>query len=173
MAQIYKDRNEKELAVHNYLAAIRLFAENDFYEEMGNFAIEVLEIDSTNLDANKFLQYYCYNGKDYKTALAIGLEIDRICVKQNRLDEGYANMYFMGMILFDMGEYGKTISLMHQASEDETTTKEYGYSICCYVSASYRKLGDNENAEYFMNLAKEVNREDAERYVNELLDRNT
>ena len=172
LANIYKENNEKELAINNYLAAIRLFAENEYYEEMGNFAMEILEIDSTNLDAIKFLQYYCYNEKDYKTALAIGFEIDDICVKQNRLDVGYANMYFMGMILYDMGEYEKSISLMHQASENEITVKEYGYSICCYTSASYRKLRDNEKADYFLSLAKEVDKDNAEKYINDLLNRN-
>ena len=57
---------------------------------------------------------------------------------------------------------------MHQASEDEVTANEYGYSICCYVSASYRKLGDNEKAYYFLELAKEINEEDAEEYTNSL-----
>lgn len=172
LANIYKENNEKELAINNYLAAIRLFAKNEYYEEMGNFAMEILEIDSTNLDAIKFLQYYCYNEKDYKTALAIGFEIDEICVKQNKLDEGYVNMYFMGMILYDMGEYEKSILLMHQASENDITAKEYGYSICCYTSASYRKLRDNEKADYFLSLAKEVDKDNAEKYINDLLNRN-
>ena len=70
-----------------------------------------------------------------------------------------------------MGEYEKSITLMHQASEDEETSKDYGYSICCYTSASYRKLGDNDKADYFLNLAKEVNGEEAEKYVNSLLER--
>ena len=172
LAELYKSKNEKELAVNNYMEAVRLFGEFEFYEDMGIYASEILEIDSTNLDANKFLQYYWYKEKDYKMALAVGLEIDRLAVEQNKLEDGYANMYFMGMILFDIEQYEKSISLMHQASEDETTAKEYGYSICCYTSASYRKLGDNEMADYFLNLAKKVNGEEAERYVNELSERN-
>ena len=171
LAELYKCKDEKELAINHYFEAIKLFAQNEYYEEMGDFATEVLNIDSTNIEANKFLQYYYYKEKDYKTALAVGLEIDRLCVLQNRLKDGYANMYFMGMILFDMGEYEKSISLMHQASEDKVTANEYGYSICCYVSASYRKLGDNEKANYFLDLAKEVNAEDAEEYINNLCKR--
>ena len=110
-----------------------------------------------------------YKKKDYKKALAIGLEIDRLAIEQNKLKEGYANMFFMGMILFDMGEYKKSISFMHQASEDGTTAKEYGYLISCYVSASYRKLRDNEKADYFLSLAKEVSGEEAEKLINSLL----
>ena len=168
LAELYKCKNEKELAINHYFEAIQLFAQNGYYKEMGNFAAEILDIDSTNIEANKFLQYYWYKEKDYKTALAIGLEIDRLAIEQNKLEEGYANMYFMGMILFNMEEYEKSISMMHQASENERTVKEYGYSICCYVSASYQKLGDNENAKYFLELAKEVNKEDAEEYINSL-----
>ena len=157
MAELYNSKKEKELAVNNYMEAVRLFAEFEHYEEMGSYASKVLQLDSTNVDANKFLQYYWYKEGDYRMSLAIGLEIDELCVKQNRLEEGYANMYFMGMILFDMGQYEKSISLMHQASENEMTAKEYGYSICCYVSASYRKLDNNEKADYFLDLAKKVN----------------
>lgn len=171
LAELYNSKKEKELAVNNYMEAVRLFAEFEYYEEMGSYASKVLQLDSTNVDANKFLQYYWYNEGDYKMALAIGLEIDELCVRQNRLEEGYANMYFMGMILFDMGQYEKSISLMHQASENEMTAKEYGYSICCYVSASYRKLDDNEKADYFLDLAKKVNVNEAEEYINELLKR--
>ena len=169
LAELYKSKKEKELAVNNYMEAVRLFAEFEHYEEMGSYASKVLQLDSTNLDANIFLQYYWYKEGDYRMALAIGLEIDELCIKQKNSKEGYANMYFMGMILFEMGKYEKSISLMHQASEDETTAKEYGYSICCYVSASYSKLGDYEKADYFMDLAKNINREDAESYIKELL----
>lgn len=169
LAELYQSKNEKELAVNNYMEAVRLFGEFEFYEEMGIYASKILHLDSTNLDAHKFLQHYHYTEKDYKMALAIGLEIDRLAVEQNKLKEGYANMFFMGMVLFDMGEYEKSISLMHQASDDETTAKEYGYLICCYTSASYRKLGDNEKADYFLDLAKEVNDDNAEKYINELL----
>ena len=171
LAELYNSKKEKELAVNNYMEAVRLFAEFEHYEEKGSYASKVLQLDSTNVDANKFLQYYWYKEGDYRMALAIGLEIDELCVKQNRLEEGYANMYFMGMILFDMGQYAKSISLMHQASENEMTAKEYGYSICCYVSASYRKLDNNEKADYFLDLAKKVNLNEAEEYINELLKR--
>ena len=78
----------------------------------------------------------------------------------------------MGMILYDMGEYEKSISLMHQASENDITAKEYGYSICCYTSASYRKLRDNEKADYFLSLAKVADKDNAEKYINNLLKRN-
>lgn len=169
LAELYKSKNEKELAVNNYMKAVRLFGEFEFYEEMGIYANKILHLDSTNIDAHKFLQHYWYTEKDYKKALAIGLEIDRLAVEQNKLKEGYANMFFMGMILFDMGEYEKSISLMHQASEDETTAKNYGYLISCYVSASYRKLRDNEKADYFLSLAKEVSGDEAEKLVNSLL----
>ena len=52
---------------------------------------------------------------------------------------------------------------------DETTAKDYGYLISCYVSASYRKLRDNEKADYFLSLAKEVSGDEAEKLVNSLL----
>ena len=61
LAELYKCKNEKELAINHYFEAIKLFAQYEYYEEMGNFAAEVLNIDSTNIEANKFLQYYTSN----------------------------------------------------------------------------------------------------------------
>ena len=171
LGDTYSHMDENELAINYYLSATRLFAENRYYEEMGSYASKALMIDSTNIEANKFLQHYYYSKNDHKMALAVGLAIYELCVEQNQLEEGYANMVFMGMSLFELKEYEKSISLMHQAINDKKTTKEYGYLICCYVSASYRELGDDKKADYFLSLAKEVNAEDAEKYINELLNR--
>ena len=44
------------------------------------------------------------------------------------------------------------------------------YIICCYSSAAYRKLGDDENAELYMKYAKEMD-EGAEDYIKSLLAR--
>lgn len=64
LAELYKSKNETELAINNYMEAIRLFAEFEHYEEMGIYSGKVLHLDSTNLDAHKFLQYYYYKEGD-------------------------------------------------------------------------------------------------------------
>lgn len=46
---------DKPRAVANYLAAMRLFAANNFYQETKEFANRVLALDSTNVEAKELL----------------------------------------------------------------------------------------------------------------------
>lgn len=46
---------DKPRAVANYLAAMRLFAANNFYQETKEFANRVLSLDSTNVEAKELL----------------------------------------------------------------------------------------------------------------------
>ena len=58
MAEVYKNKGEKEMAMNNYLAAVRLFAEYEAYEDMSTYAAMALKLDSANIELEKFLQYY-------------------------------------------------------------------------------------------------------------------
>ena len=169
MAEVYKKQNEKGLAINHYLAAIRIFAEYEAYEDMGTYAAEALELDSTNIELEKFLQYYYMQKENHRMVVAIGLDIDDHCMAQNNPKEGYANQVFMGMSLYKLGDYENALSLLRAASEDETTFSEYGYLIFCYASASYRKMGDDKMADFCLEKAKEADKENAEAYINSLL----
>ena len=169
MAEVYKKLNEKELAINHYLAAVRIFAEYEAYEDMGTYAATALELDSTNIELEKFLQYYYVQKEDHRMVVAIGLDIDDHCIAQNKSKEGYANQVFMGMSLYRLGDYENALSLLRAASEDEITFSEYGYLIFCYASASYRKMGDDKLADFCLEKAKEADRENAEAYISSLL----
>ena len=171
MAEVYTKKGEKELAMNNYLAAIRLFAEYDAYEEMGIYAARALkEVDSTNIQMEKFLMYHYIKMNDHRMALAIGLDIDAHCIAQNNAKDGYENRVFMAMSLYELEAYEEAISVMEDAALDETTARDYGYLIYCYVSACYRKLGENEKADDCLKSAMEMDTK-AEEYINSLLDR--
>lgn len=170
MAEVYTKKGEKELAMNNYLAAIRLFAKYDAYEEMGIYAARALkEVDSTNIQMEKFLMYYYMKMNDHRMALAIGLDIDDHCVAQNRPEEGYPNLVFIGMSLYQLNDFENALSMLYKAAEDEKTAKDYGYLIYCYASACYHKMGENENADICLECAKEIDAENAEAYINDLL----
>lgn len=169
LANVYRDKNEKELAVNHYIAAVRIFAEYEAYEEMGSYAAEALELDSTNIELEKFLQYYYIKQGDHRSALAIGLDIDEHCVAQKNPKEGYANQVFMAMSLYELEDYKNALSLLYSAAEDEETAREYGYLIYCYASACFRMLGDNDKADDCLKGAKEIDAENAEAYINSLL----
>lgn len=169
LADVYRNRNEKELAVNHYIAAVRIFAEHEAYEEMGSYAAEALELDSTNIELEKFLQYYFIRKGDHRSALAIGLDIDNHCVAQNNPKDGYTNQVFMAMSLFELEDYKNALSLLTSAAEDEETVSEFGYLIYCYASACFRKLGEDDKADDCLKAAKEMDAENAEAYINSLL----
>lgn len=170
LANVYRNRHEKELAINHYIAAVRIFAAYEAHEDMGIYASEALELDSTNIELEKFLQYYYIKKGDHRSALAIGLDIDDHCAAQKNPQEGYANMVFMAMSLYALEGYDEALNLLHTASENETTVKDYGYLIYCYASACYRKKGDDKNADFCMEAAKEIDAENAEAYINSLLE---
>ena len=171
MAEVYTKKGDKELAMNNYLAAVTLFETYEAYEDMGIYAAKALkEVDSTNIQMEKFLMYHYIKMNDHRMALAIGLAIDAHCIAQNNAKEGYANRVFMAMSLYELEAYEEAISVMEDAALDETTARDYGYLIYCYVSACYRKLGDNEKADDCLKSAMEMDTK-AEEYINSLLDR--
>ena len=169
MAEVYTQKGDKELAMNNYLAAVTLFETYEAYEDMGIYAAKALkEVDSTNIQMEKFLMYHYIKMNDHRMALAIGLDIDAHCIAQNNPKDGYANMVFMAMSLYELEAYEEAISVMEDAALDETTARDYGYLIYCYVSACYRKLGENEKADDCLKSAMEMDTK-AEEYINSLL----
>ena len=171
MAEVYTKKGDKKLAMNNYLAAVTLFETYSAYEDMGIYAAKALkEVDSTNIQMEKFLMYHYIKMNNHRMALAIGLDIDAHCIAQNNAKEGYANRVFMAMSLYELEAYEEAISVMEDAALDETTARDYGYLIYCYASACFRKLGENEKADDCLKSAMEMDTK-AEEYINSLLDR--
>lgn len=54
--EIYTIKGEKQKAIARYLEAIRLFEENDFIVETEYFCNRILDIDSSNVEAKKYLE---------------------------------------------------------------------------------------------------------------------
>lgn len=59
------------------------------------------EVDLTNIQMEKFLMYHYIKMDNHRMALAIGLDIDAHCIAQNNPKDGYANMFFMAMSLYE------------------------------------------------------------------------
>jgi tetratricopeptide (TPR) repeat protein len=169
---IYSKLGEKQAAVDNYLGAVRLFAQNRFYEEMEVFSETVLELDSTNIEAYKFLQYYYSNKNDHSSVINIGLKIDDLCIQQNNSKEGFANRVFMAMSLYSLKDYENTIDLLMSAGSDEETWNEYAYMICGYLSASYEKTGNKDKSKEYRELAKKIDPNGADAWIDRLLREN-
>lgn len=171
LGSIYSKLGDKKNAVENYLGAVRLFAQNRYYEEMEVFSETVLELDSTNIEAYKFLQYSYFNKNDHSSVLNVGLKIDDLCIQQNNSKEGFANHVFMAMSLYSLKDYENTIGLLMSAGGDEETWNEYAYMICCYLSASYEKTGNKDKSTEYRELAKKIDPNGADAWIDRLLNK--
>jgi tetratricopeptide (TPR) repeat protein len=169
LGSIYSKLGEKQIAVDNYLGAIRLFAEHRYYNEMEVFSEAVIKLDSTNIEAYKFLQYSYFNKNDHSAVINIGLKIDDLCIQQNNSKEGFANRVFMAMSLYVLKDYENTIDLLKSAGSDEETWNEYAYMICGYLSASYEKTGNKDKSKEYRELAKKINPDGADAWIDRLL----
>ena len=89
LGSIYSAKGEKQTAIDNYLEAVRLFAENRFFNEVKVFSEAVVKLDSTNIEAYKFLQYSYFNKNNHPAAINVGLKIDDLCIEQNNAKEGF------------------------------------------------------------------------------------
>ncbi|KJF44277.1 hypothetical protein [Draconibacterium sediminis] len=56
LAEVYKQLNQPNLAIIQYLNAIELFSENGFQEEVIQYSSEVLKLDSANFKAKNYLE---------------------------------------------------------------------------------------------------------------------
>ena len=169
LGSIYSKLGEKQIAVDNYLGAIRLFAEHRYYNEMEVFSEAVIKLDSTNIEAYKFLQYSYFNKNDHSAVINIGLKIDDLCIQQNNSKEGFANRVFMAMSLYVLKDYEYTIDLLKSAGSDEETWNEYAYMICGYLSASYEKTGNKDKSKEYRELAKKIDPNGADAWIDRLL----
>ena len=169
LGSIYSKLGEKQIAVDNYLGAIRLFAEHRYYNEMEVFSEAVIKLDSTNIEAYKFLQYSYFNKNDHSAVINIGLKIDDLCIQQNNSKEGFANRVFMAMSLYVLKDYENTIDLLKSAGSDEETWNEYAYMICGYLSASYEKIGNKDKSKEYRELAKKIDPNGADAWIDRLL----
>lgn len=169
LGSIYSKLGEKQIAVDNYLGAVRLFAQNRYYEEMEVFSETVLELDSTNIEAYKFLQYSYFNKNNHPGVINVGLKIDDLCVEQDNAKEGFANRVFMAMSLYVLKDYENTIDLLISAGSDDETWNEYAYMICGYLSASYEKTGNKDKSKEYRELAKKIDPNGADAWIDRLL----
>lgn len=169
LGSIYSKLGEKQIAVDNYLGAIRLFAEHRYYNEMEVFSEAVIKLDSTNIEAYKFLQYSYFNKNNHSAVINIGLKIDDLCSQQNNSKEGFANRVFMAMSLYVLKDYENTIDLLKSAGSDEETWNEYAYMICGYLSASYEKTGNKDKSKEYRELAKKIDPNGADAWIDRLL----
>ena len=169
LAELFRVKKNNDLAVDNYLSAVRLFSENGFFKEMKDYADKALQIAPTNIELKKYLQYYYVMEKDHQMVLKIGYNIEEHRAAQKGYDGLCEHLVFMGMSFYNLQKYNEALSVFNKAIEHNTEAQDYEYVIYCYSSACFNKLGKDEAAKAFSEAAKEVYPEEAEGYIQEIL----
>ena len=55
--------------------------------------------------------------------------------------------FFTGMIAFDAKDYDLAVNMLGAAIKDDYVVKEYGYPAYCYLSATFKKQGNDRMAD--------------------------
>ena len=169
LAELFSEQKKYDLAVDNYLSAVCLFSENGFFEEMKYYADRAMLLDPTNIELGKYLQYYYVMENNHQMVLKVGLDIEEHRIVQKEYDGPYEHLVFMGMSFYNLQKYEDALSVFKKAIEHNTEAQAYEYVIYCYSSACFNKLGNKEAAKDFLEAAKGVYPEEAEGYIQEIL----
>lgn len=169
LANLYEQSNNKEASIAYFMDAVKLFAENEFYDEVVEFTSRVLDMDSTNIEALKFQQYALFTTGEYKYALSIGGYLDDLLENAKQWDDRYVNWLFTGLSAYRCGEYELAHDLIGSAMKSQEIAEVYGWLGHCYLSAIFTKQGNTIAAESAKNAAKEIDEKDVEEFVEELV----
>lgn len=169
LANLYEQSNDKETSIAYFMDAVKLFAENEFYDEVMEFTSRVLDMDSTNIEALKFQQYALFTTGEYEYALSIGGYLDELLENAKQWNDRHVNWLFTGLSAYRCGEYKLARDLIGNAMRSQEVAEVYGWLCHCYLSATFTKLGNVVAAEAAMNAAKEIDEEGVDELIEELL----
>ena len=171
LGKIYEKQGDKVNSINNYLDAVKLFLSNYCYNEAAEFSYKVLDIDASNIDAHKYLDYALQNLNEYENALFIALRLDSILESKKLWDERHDNWLFTGMTAYKCKNYKLALDLISNAMQFERIRQDFGWLGYCYLSAISIKQGNKESAEKYANAAKELSDKDANAFIQELVDK--
>lgn len=169
LANMYEQSNNKKASIAYFMDAVKLFAENEFYDEVMEFTSRVLDMDSTNIEALKFQQYALFTTGEYEYALNIGGYLDELLENAKQKNDRNVNWLFTGLSAYRCGEYELARDLIGSAMKSQEIAEVYGWLGHCYLSAIFTKQGNTIAAESAMNAAKEIEEKDVEEFIEELV----
>jgi len=146
-----------------------LFQEQD-YDKILSCSDQVLTLDTVFIKAYENMQYALWKKGQYEDALDVGAIIDELTEKTGDWQKKHVNFFFTGMIAFDARDFDLALNMLGAAIKDEFVVKEYGYLAYCYLSAIYKKQGNDRMADALKETALKIN-DGAEDYIKELVDR--
>ena len=165
----YVKNKDKKKAVSYYEKVVGMYFQEQDYDGILSCSEQILTIDSVNIKAYESIQCALWKKGQYDEALDVGAVIDKLAEDTNDWQNKHINFFFTGMIAFDAKDYNLARNMLGAAIKDENVVKEYGYLAYCYLSATYKKLGNDRMADALKETALKIN-DGAEDYIKELVD---
>ena len=166
----YVKNKDKEKAASYYEKVVGMYSQEQDYDGILSCSEQMLTIDSIYLNAYESIQYALWKKGQYDEALDVGAVIDKLAEETNDWQKKHINFFFTGMIAFEAKDYNLALNMLGAAIKDENVVKEYGYLAYCYLSATYKKLGNDRMADSLKETALKIN-DGAEDYIKKLVDR--
>ena len=166
----YVKNKDEEMATSYYEKVIGMLYQEQDLDRILICSDQMLTLDTISIKAYENIQYALWKKGQYDEALDVGAVIDKLAEDTNDWQRKHINFFFTGMIAFDAKEYDLALNMLGAAIKDENVVKEYGYLAYCYLSAIYKKQGNDRMADALMETASKINN-GAEKYIKELIDR--
>jgi tetratricopeptide (TPR) repeat protein len=165
-ANIYVKLNRSNEAVQSYMDAVRLFVENDFFDEVKLYAPKILALDSTKTEALSFLAYAHQSEEDYCTA-AHYLTKAFVLEFENQNSRFLLTSFFAGQSWYKCGDLKNAITFLESALYNEESN--IVWMTYCYLACCYNKLENMDEFNKYKTLAIEINATKTDDYINDLL----
>ena len=151
------------------MQAIELFANHDYYSEVIEYGSEILKMDEKHERTLMLLEYAYMKRNLNREALEVGEKLDVVLTEKGDEELRRVNSLFMGLSAYDCKDYELALSLLTTAMTKQEGIEEYWYMACCYLSATYSKLGDDKASKNFRDLAIMIEPKEADEYIDWLI----
>ena len=151
------------------MQAIELFVNHDYYSEVIEYGSEILKMDEKHERTLMLLEYAYMKRNLNREALEVGEKLDVVLTEKGDEELRRVNSLFMGLSAYDCKDYELALSLLTTAMTKQEGIEEYWYMACCYLSATYNKLGDDEASKRYRDLAIKIEPEEADEYIDWLI----
>ena len=169
LGKIYQKKEENDEAIKNYLQAIELFVNHDYYSEIIEYGSEILKMDEKHERTLMLLQYAYMKKDQNREALEVGKKLDAVLAEKGDNELRRVNSLFMGLAAYDSKDYELALNLLTTAMKKREGLEEYWYMACCYLSATYSKLGDDIASQKYRDMAIKIEPKNAEEYIDWLI----
>ena len=168
IAQIEESLGNTELAINNYLEAIKLFYDNNFHEEVIEYSKHIIKHDSLNTSARKFIANIYLLEKKYDVSIAYLMKVFELALNKDDAREVYATMMMLGDAHWKNDDFGNSIEIFEIACRNPELLGDYCWFAYITLVKNYKKLNNQTKADYYLDLARKTDETKTQEWLKEM-----